>query len=136
MGERAGEAGGGGNLRAAGAAAGRDEDSLLSDGGPENAPVACPTPATAPSVVSKAAELELEAQAKLSKTPMKNKKETAASVLREYLQAKTAPQSPGSAGDEASNAAGTGGPAEVSAGEVRLAVVITLNAFAEKARGH
>lgn len=130
----AGEGGGSGNAEGAAAEMDSDEDGCSSDRH-ETTPVASPPPATAPSVVQTAAELEAQAKAKQSKTPKKDKKETAASVLREYLQAKMADGPPGAGGHEAGSAAGTGGPREASVGEVRLAVVNLLNAFAEKARG-
>lgn len=130
----AGAAGGGGTAEGAAVEVDTDADSSSSDGH-EITPVASALTATAPSVVQTAAEIEAEAQAKLSKTSQKNKKETAASVMREYLKAKMANGSPRSSDHEAGSAAGTGGPGEASICELRLAVVNLLSAFAEKARG-
>lgn len=56
-------------------------------------------------------------------------------MLREYLEAKMANGSAREGGREAGKAASASGPGEASVGEVRLAVVNLLNAFAEKARG-
>eukprot|EP00170_Pyropia_yezoensis_P002994 contig_12530_g3001 len=111
-----------------------DEDGSCSDC-PETTTVESPLPATAPSVVQTAVEIEAQAKAKESKTLKKAKKETAASVLREYLEAKMSDGSAREGGSEAGKAAGASGPGEASVGEVRLAVVNLLNAFAEKARG-
>ncbi|KAK1866111.1 hypothetical protein I4F81_008631 [Pyropia yezoensis] len=113
-----------------------DEDSTVIDD-LEAACVTRPAASASPSAALKtAAEVEAEFKAKKAKTAKKDKKETAASVLCEYLQSKTADKGAGVAGPEARATAGSSLPGEASLGEVRLAVVNLLNAFAEKARGH
>ncbi|KAK1861414.1 hypothetical protein I4F81_003998 [Pyropia yezoensis] len=101
-----------------------DGDSSGSDGH-ETTPVASPPPDAAQSAAQTAAEIEAKANGNLSKAAKKDKKETATSVLREYLQAMTTAASAVAGGPEACHAAGAGGPREASPGEVQLAVART-----------
>lgn len=81
-----------------------------------------------------ATKIEMNSKIKKPKMCKKSKKDTAAGVLHEYLQAKMADGSSGAGGGSVE-----GGNVDIptskeaSVGEVRLAVMNLLNAFAEKA---